>query len=144
MLTEKHRAILSQLRHDARMSLAAISRRTGIPTSTVFDHYQELKGSVILRHAALPDFTRLGYPLRKRFLVKAKERGETLAWLKRHPAVNNLYRVDAYDAFFEAYFKDAAELETFREELRRGVKIRNLKEHDILEELKHEAFVPER
>ena len=43
MLTEKHFAILAELRGDARMSLAVMSRKTGIPTSTVFDYFNELE-----------------------------------------------------------------------------------------------------
>jgi len=108
MLTEKHFAILTQLRKDARMSLARISRETGMATSTVFDHYQQLAAEAIIKHVALPDFARLGYPLRKRFLVRTKDRRATLDWLRAHPNVNDLARVDTHDALFEAYFRDVA------------------------------------
>ena len=142
MLTSKHFAILTQLRNDARLSLAEVSRRTGIASSTVFDYYQDLFEEAVIKHAAMPDFKKLGYPLRKKFLVRGKQRDKVLAWLKNHGLVNNLYRVDGWDAYFDAYFTDANELETFRETLAQELQPRSLQELDVLEELKHEAFMP--
>ena len=124
------------------MSLAEISRKTGIATSTVFDYFNQLEKHVVLKHACLPDFKKLGFPLRKKFLVRTKDRKAALTWLKEHSAVNNLYRVDAYDAFVDALFPDVNALEDFKEELKRTLKPKELKEFDILEELKHEAFIP--
>jgi len=142
MLTEKHLAILGKLREDARMSLARIGRETGLATSTVFDYYKRLRQEAIVRHVALPDFKRLGLALHKQFLVRSGDRKKALAWLKRHPTVNNLYRVDSHDAFFDAHFADANGYETFVEEVRRALRPKELKAFDVLEELKHEAFVP--
>lgn len=142
MLTEKHLAILGKLREDARVSLAEISRTTGIATSTVFDYYQQLVQKVIIKHTMLPDFKRLGYPLYKKFLVRTKNRSKTHTWLKEQEAVNNLYRVDTHDAFFDAYFADVAELEEFRESLQEELQPQELREIDILEEIRHEAFMP--
>jgi len=143
MLTGRHIRILQQLRKDGRMSLARISRETRIATSTVFDYYKDLKQEAITRHATAPDFSSLGYPLRKVYLVRNGDRQKALEWLRLHPAVNNLYRVDAYDAFFEAYFASVNETEEFRQQLRQALRPKELKEYDILEELRHEAFVPE-
>jgi|GEM_PF-3021555 len=144
MLSAKHLAILAQLRTDARMSLANISRATGIATSTIFDYYSQLAKKAVLKHVCLLDFKALGYPLRKHFLIRVEERAKALAWLKRQAAVNNLYRVDEYDAFFDAYFADAAELEDFKNGLTAALKPHQVKEFDILEELQQEAFVPKR
>ncbi len=142
MLTDNHLAILAKLRSDARMSLAKIGRETGLPTSTVFDYYQDLLDGAIARHVTIPDFGRLGCPLRKRYLVRTADRKRTLAWLKSHPNVNDLYRVDSHDAFFEAYFPDVNAAETFRDSLKQALRPRELKEFDILEEIKHEGFAP--
>ncbi len=141
MLTDNHFAILAKLREDSRMSLARIGRETGLPTSTVFDHYRDLQKRAIARHVTIPDFGRLGYPLRKRYLLRTADRKRTLAWLKGHPNVNDVYRVDSHDAFFEAYFSDVNAAEEFKASLRQELKPQELKEFDILEELKHEVFV---
>jgi DNA-binding Lrp family transcriptional regulator len=142
MLSEKHVRILQQLRANARMSLARIGRATGIATSTVFDSYQVLQCEANLRHITILDFERLGYPLRKQYLLRTGDRRAALAWLKKHPRINNLYRVDSHDAFFEAIFANMNEAEEFRQQLKQELKPKELKEYDVLEELKHEAFVP--
>jgi len=143
MLTGKHLAILAKLREDARVSLAKVSRDTGLPNSTVFDYYEELKNGPILRHTTLPDFSRLGYPLRKKFIIRSNDRDGLFTFLRNHQNVNNLYRIDHAQALCEAYFSSIAEVETFKQELRQYVKPKELREFDVLEELKHEAFLPE-
>ncbi len=141
MLTDKHLVVLAKLRCDARKSLASIGRETGIPTSTLFDYYQELKEEVILRHVAVPDFAKLGYPLRKRFFIRGDDRNALSSFLLEHRNVNVVSRIDHAHAFCEAFFKTQAEVETFKEELKR-LKPKEVKEYDVLEELKHEAFTP--
>ena len=42
--TERYERILECLREDARMSLVEISRRTKMPTSTVYDCVKQLEG----------------------------------------------------------------------------------------------------
>jgi DNA-binding Lrp family transcriptional regulator len=142
MLTSRHVRILQQLRKDGRMSLARISRETRIATSTVFDYYKDLKREAITRHVVALDFSSLGYPLRKVYLIRNGNWQKALEWLRLHPAVNNLYRVDVYDAFFETYFRSVNEEEEFRQTLKQQLKPTEVKAYDILEELKHEAFVP--
>ncbi len=142
MLTPKHYDLLRELRDDARLSLAEVSRRTGIASSTIFDYYQQLAKHAILRHVTIPDFASLGYPLHKKFLLQAKDRKASLAWLKAHSLINNLYRVDAWSAFFDAHFQNVNEFEIFKEEIQRSLKPQTLEEFDVLEELKHESFIP--
>ncbi len=141
MLSEKQFAIVSALRKDARTPLALISRETGIPSSTVFDYYQQLQGSIILKHTPLLDYEKLGYPLRKKFLLRTKNRKELLAWLAEQPAVNNLSRSDSYDAVVEALFRNVAELERFKEELQHLQPYLS-REIDLLETLREKEFMP--
>ena len=49
---------------------------------------------------------------------------------------------DGYDAFFEVLFADMEGVETFKKELT-SLHPKAMKEFDILEELKHEAFIPD-
>jgi DNA-binding Lrp family transcriptional regulator len=142
MLSDNHVRILQHLRHDARASLASISRSTAIPTSTVFDNYQELERGPIIKHAILLDFERLGVPLRKRYLLSAPRRERLKAFLLGHQNINNASRTGSTEAFCEAYFQNVLEIENFRTALK-NAKIRVLGEYDIVEELKHEEFMPE-
>lgn len=142
MLTEKHFAILAALRQDARRSLAQVSRETGIASSTVFDYFSHLSEQAVLKFTTIPSFHQLGYPLHKKFLLKSRNRQRALEWLQQEPHVNNLYRVDGHDAFFEAFFADMQQLEEFKERMEEALKPKRLQEFDILEVLKQESFVP--
>jgi len=141
-MTPKHLAIIQALRKDARATLADINRETGIPTSTLFDYYRQLAAEVILKHTTLLDFSALQYSIRKQFLLRAKERKEAFAWLRVRREVNNLVRLDSFDVSFDAYFRNVAEVEAFKEALERKLAPRQVREFDLLETLKEESFIP--
>ncbi len=141
MLREKEALVLEVVRRNCRASLALMSRLTGIPQSTLHSLLRAIEERAVIKHACLLDFERLGYPLRKRYLLRAKRREELLAFLRECVVVNNLYRTDLVEAYAEACFATAREAEEFRHLLsRRGA--RPVKILDVLEELKHEEFVP--
>jgi DNA-binding Lrp family transcriptional regulator len=112
--------ILKHVRANARMNLTTISRKTGIPVSTIFDRLRSHEGRLIERFTALLDFAQLGYPVRVSVLLKAlpQHKADLRNFLCAHPRVNNLLRINnGYDYAAECLFRDIRESEEFLEML---------------------------
>ncbi len=143
-LSKKDLLILLQLRRNARESLTCISKKTGIPVSTIFD---KLKGNVnrfVTKHTSLLDFGQLGYGTRIHLVlrVKKEDREEAKHYLMRSPYVNSAYRVNnGYHYLVEAVLRDLPHVESFLDEMESCFKIEEKKIFYIVDELKKEAFL---
>ncbi|MHA1506420.1 MAG: Lrp/AsnC family transcriptional regulator [Candidatus Asgardarchaeia archaeon] len=70
MLDEKDLAILRELMRDARQTTKSISRKLGIPRSTIYERIKRMvKNGVIKGFTAIPDFGKLGLPITAFVLV---------------------------------------------------------------------------
>ncbi|MBI2548861.1 Lrp/AsnC family transcriptional regulator [Candidatus Woesearchaeota archaeon] len=139
MMTNE-KILLHYLRNNARISLTEISKRSGIPLSTVFHTLKRLEKKVIARHVSLLDREQLGYPLQVYFLVASEEKKALITFLVHHPAINTVVRLlQDYDVMAEAYFKNMKELMSFREQLQ-NFGITHHEEIPIIEELQKESF----
>jgi hypothetical protein len=90
------------------------------------------------------DFSRLGYNCRATIMLKANrdERDALLNYLKVHPAINNLFKINnGFDLLGEAIFENVKELEEFVEDLDKKFKIEDRKTHYIIDDLKREEFM---
>lgn len=136
--------ITALLRQHARIKLATIARKTGIPVSTLFDYVHDPICLGITRYCALLDFPALGFATRATLLIKAgKDKRDALRehLLKATP-VNSLSRVNnGYDFMAECIFRDLRELEEFCEHLERSYGVKSKEAHFIIEELKRETFL---
>ena len=140
-MKEKDIEIIKHLRKNARISLADISRDTGMPISTVFDKLNKLENNLIRKHTTLLDFPALGYALKVNFLLKCKDKDKTKEFLMNHKNVNTLYRLNnGMDFLVEVIFKDMNEMEDFSEKLDELGMQKNERYH-IIEELKKEDFL---
>jgi DNA-binding Lrp family transcriptional regulator len=141
-MKQKELEVLQVLRQNARETLTMISRKTGVPVSTLFDRLSEYKQKLIIKHTCLIDFTRLGFDLRVQILVKLqKEKQEFERFVSEHLHINTVYRIsNGYDYLVEGVFKNMKDFMAFLQTIERyGVKER--KEFYILEDLKREAFL---
>ncbi len=114
-MTTQDLRILQHLRRDARINLTVLSKKTGIPVSTLFDRLRAGEGSVITRFTVLMDFAKLGFPVRAKVLLRAdaESRIPLRNYLLAHNRVNGLWRINngfdyAADCFF-ASIKEAEE-----------------------------------
>ena len=143
MVNEKDLSIIRFLRNDARISLADISRNTGIPISTVFDKLNKFENNIIDKHVSLLNFNELGYALKVNFIIKCKDRDKIKNFLVEQKSVNNLYRINnGSDFFVEAVFKDMNEMEEFSEKLEE-IGVDKKDRFHVIEEIKRESFLPE-
>ena len=144
MLTKADLKFISTLRINARESLTSISKKTKIPISTLYEKLKRHEESLILKHTALIDFSKIGYMCRANIMLRTnKEHREKLAsYLKVHPAINNLFKINnGYDFLVEGVFVHIKELEDFLEELEEKFPLEEKKTHHIIDEIKREEFM---
>ncbi|MBN2053163.1 Lrp/AsnC family transcriptional regulator [Candidatus Woesearchaeota archaeon] len=146
MIKSSDLKLISYLRKNSRQTLTEISKLTRIPISTLYDKLKVHEHSVILKHTTLLDFARLGFNCRANILLKGskEDRDKLGSYLKAHPAVNNLYKINnGYDYLVEGVFIHVKDLEDFMEELEKAFALNEKKTHYVIEDLKREEFVPE-
>lgn len=145
MIKNSDLKLISYLRRNARQTLTEISKKTRIPISTLYDKLKLHERSVILKHTTLLDFSKLGFNCKANILLKAgrEERDKLGSYLKAHPAINNLYKINnGYDFLAEGVFTHVKELEDFMDALEKAFPLEERKTHYVIEDLKREEFLP--
>lgn len=143
---ERDKLIISYLRKDARINLTTMSRKTGIPVSTIFDRIRLHENGVIRKHTALIDFSKLGYTTRVNMMLKAKkeEKEELKNYLAKQDSVNSVYKINnSYDFLVEGIFTDIKEFEEFIERMDQRFSIEAKEIYYIVDEIKKEDFMAE-
>jgi DNA-binding Lrp family transcriptional regulator len=116
MVDMKDWVMVSHLRQDCRVRLTSLSRKMGMPISTLYDRLRDFEGAGVLRHSALLDFAKLGFQTRAVVLFScARGRQDALGkHLTCHPNVNSLFRVNnGFCYLAECVFRSIRELESF-------------------------------
>jgi Lrp/AsnC family leucine-responsive transcriptional regulator len=134
--------MLSHLRSDGRMRLTDMSRKTGIPISTLFDRLRMNK--LITRHTCLIDFRKLGYHTRATITLKVKQADRQVLkeHLMRHPNVNTLHKIgNGFDFMVEAVFRQVADVEAFCDALEERFGIEEKNVYFVVEDIRREAFL---
>lgn len=142
MFKKKDLVLTAHLRQDSRMSLTRISRKTGIPVSTIFDRLKS--NDFVIRNTALLDFGKIGYGARATILLRAKkdEKDKLREFLVKSFNVNSLYKVNnGFHFMVECVFRDVKELEDFVDLLDEKFAIRTKEIHYIIDDIKREAFL---
>lgn len=145
MVKKSDLKFISYLRKNSRQTLTKISKHTRIPISTLYDKLKLHEGSIIIKHTTLIDFARLGFNCRANMLLRtAREtRNKLGSYLKAHPAINNLYRINnGFDFLAEGVFSHVKDLEDFLEELEKTFALTEKKTHYVIEDIKREEFNP--
>lgn len=144
-LNQKDREILFHLRQNSRTPLTAISKKTSIPISTIFDRLKTNANKAIYKHTALLNYSKLGFKAQVNILIRVQNEDKTALreYLLKHPAINSAYTTDGhYDFLVEAIFRDAKYLEQFIIGLKRQFRVIETDTSMILEDLKRESFMP--
>ena len=140
-MQQKDIEIIKHLRQNARVSLADISRDTGMPISTVFDKLNKLQNAVIDKYSPLLNFEKLGYSLRIDFLIKFIDYEKGKEFLVNSKSVNSLYRVNnSFDFLAETIFINMIGVEDFLNELNK-LGIKRIMRYDVISEIKKETFL---
>ena len=142
MYKKKDLILTAHLRLNSRESLTRLSRKTGVPVSTIFDRLKE--NDIIVRNTALLDFSKLGYCARATLLLRAKkdEKDKLGEFLSKSLNVNSLYKINnGFHFMAECIFRDIRALESFIEDLDEKFAIRSKEVHYIIDDVKREAFL---
>lgn len=143
-MKKKELLLMSYLRQNSRMSLTNLSKKTGIPISSIFDKLKRRYGNVIMRHVSLLDFEQLGFSIKVHMLIKVSNKDKDVCreTLEKLFNINNLYKVNnGYDFLFEALFRNLRELQQFNDALEKKFTIKKQQAHFIIDELRVQNFM---
>jgi len=136
--------LLKQFRVNARMKLTSMSRKTGIPVTSIFDKITNLdKIGIIKKYTILLDYELIGFEIKAILIIKInkKQKTDLKEFLSHHHSVNSLYRINnGFDFILEVIFKNMKIMDDFLEKIEKNFDILKLEIHYILEELKREDF----
>ncbi len=145
-IKKKDLLILSFLRKNSRISLTTMSRKTGIPISTLYDKIKMHQGKIIKKFTSIIDFKKLGYDIKANILIKTHfyDIEKIQSFLEKCFNVNNLQVINNhYNFFVEGIFRDIQELEEFKKKLFEKGKIEAIDIYFIVDELKKEKLLEE-
>ncbi len=145
-IKKKDLLILSYLRKNSRISLTKMSRKTGIPISTLYDKIQSQKGKIIKKFTSIIDFKKLGYEIKANILIKTHfyDIEKIQVFLEKCFHVNNLQVINNhYNFFIEGVFKNIQELEEFKKKLFERGRIEAIDIYFIVDEIKKEKLLEE-
>ena len=143
-LSKKDLKILPYLRKNARERLTKISRKTGIPVSTIFDKLRTYQEELITKHVTIVNFDLIGFNSRANIILKVEknQREELKNFIQQSKTINSAYRINnGYDFFIEAITKDMKQLENFVEEIEEKFNIKTKHVFYIVEDIKREEFL---
>lgn len=136
--------IISFLRGEGRMPLTSLSRKTGMPVSTLHERLKKLVSSKVAKPCLLLNFPKAGFPSRAFIMVAvpAQEKSELMKHLSLHTHVNMLFRINnGWTALFECVFDSMVSLENFVESLEQKFTVKDKNVCYVLDELSREAFL---
>jgi DNA-binding Lrp family transcriptional regulator len=141
-MKEKDLQVVRHLRNNARETLTRLSKKTGVPISTLFDKLNDYKDTLILKHTCLIDYTKLGYDLRVQLLIKIQQEKDVFEkFITEHFQVNSVYKINnGYDYLIEAVFRNMREFTEFLQSCEK-YPIKDRKEFYVLQDLRREAFL---
>ncbi len=138
---EKTLKLIAHLRQNSREKLTAISRKTNIPVSTLFDLLNSINQDIIIRPTVLLDFVSLGFQCQAQVFIKVKgDKDSLVKHLMYSDCVNSVYKLnDSYDFVIETVHRSIRDLDRFLEELDQKYGVKDKKIHYLVDELKREG-----
>lgn len=144
MLKKEDLEIIMCLRNNSRMTLTDISKKTGVPISTIYDKMKTDKFRIIQQNVSLIDFTKLGMACRILVAIKINkaQREEMKEFIHKNHNINSFYKINNdYDFLIEALFRNVKEVEEFLEKLDERFEIQQKDVYYIIDEIKREQFL---
>jgi DNA-binding Lrp family transcriptional regulator len=135
---------LTLLRQDARQTLTAMSRKTNIPISTLYDKLKTHEKGVITRHTTLLDFAKLGYNCRAKIMLACtvQDKDKLRQYLKESGCINSLFKINnGFDFMAEGIFESVNALDSFIEGLEKLFTIVEKKVYYVIEDIRRENFL---
>ena len=115
-----------------------------MPISTIYDKLRYYQNSIITKHTALIDFSKLGFNARANIMIKVDRsiRDEIRKFLLKHQNINSLYKIsNGFDFLIEGVFKNVKDVEDFLDALSEKFKLEQTNVYYIVEDIKKEGFM---
>lgn len=141
-MNKKELLVITHLRQNARETLTRLSKKTGIPVSTIFDQLK--RTDVINKHTCLLNFSNLGFNTRANIMLKVNREDRELVkdYLAKNTNINSVYKTNnGFDFMIEGIFKHIKDLEDFMETLEEKFPIKSKQVFYIIDEIKREGFM---
>jgi len=143
-INKKDFDILAHLRRNSRMKLTALSKKTGIPVSTLFERIKSMKSLLIKKSTVVVDFERLGLQTKAflRIKIQSEDKKALIDFLRKCINVNSIWKVNnRFDLLCEAIFADIKEFDRFVEEIENKFSIREIEIEYVIREIEREMFL---
>ena len=146
ILDPADKIILRELLSDSRKSIRRISRKIGIPSSTIYDRIKKLeKNGIILKYTAVLDEKKLGYTVKALILINVdgKKIREVEEEIARNPNVQVVLDITGeFDIAVIAVFRSIEELDRFVKSLLKMPAIRQTRTSIAFRTIKQEFNPP--
>jgi len=136
--------IIQHLRNNARNSITKISRKTGIPTSTVFVKLKDLEKDIIKKYTALLDYSKIGYHDWHKTAVKLEggHQQDFEDYVYSHENINSVYEINGgFHYLIESVHKNIRDYMDFIKEMQTKFDVEEMKQFQIIRDIKREALV---
>ncbi len=144
MINEKDMLILAHLRRNSRLKLTDMSKKTGIPISTIYDRMSSLKPYFLRKHTAIINFEQLGFMTRVKIAMKINrdQRKALENFLVKHENINNVFKINnGYDYMIEAIFRNVRELDDFTDDIETRFTFETKTTYFVIEDILRESFL---
>jgi len=138
--------MISCLRKDSRIKLTDLSRKTGMPVSTIYEKLKRFRASGLIRLTAIVDYRRLGFLTRVMIAVKVDRdiRESFSEYLVGSRNVNSILRVNnGFTFMVDGIFKDMNGAEDFIEDMEERFDIKKKMVFYVIDEVERERFFTE-
>lgn len=136
--------LIALLRQNSRETLTKMSKKSGIPISTIYDKLKFHSGNLIKKHTSIIDFQALGFNARANVIIKVnrERRKDILDHFMSNQNINSVCKINnGYDFMFEAVYKNLREFEDYMDFLEEKFKVKNKEVYFIIDEPKKEGFM---
>ena len=144
MYNENDLKIVSFLREDSRTSLTRLSKKTGIPVSTIFERLKRKTGNIVKKNTCIIDFSKIGMHARANIAIKTAPSDRVLLkeFLVKNRNVNSLQKINnGFDYMVDVIFSNLKDLEEFCESLDEKFKIKTKQIYYVIEDIESEKFL---
>ncbi|MDK2849393.1 MAG: hypothetical protein PWP03_761 [Candidatus Woesearchaeota archaeon] len=142
-IAKKDQKIIAYLRQDSRIQLTKLSRKTGIPVSTLFERIKSLTNTVIRKPTITLRFSEIGYQLQVFVMIKSqgKNRSDIIEFLAKNKNVNSVWRINNhFDILAEMVFRNLADFDEFIQNLEERFILRDIEFEFVVNEVEREKF----
>jgi DNA-binding Lrp family transcriptional regulator len=141
MINDNDMKVVSMLRENARQSLIRISKKTGIPVSTIYDRMKNHEKSIIKKYVAILDFPKLGMNIRSHIHAYIKNEAEFESFINENLNINSAFKVSGkYNYMLDVICRHMSEYDSLMREIDR-FKPDLIETHFVHGEIKNEEFL---